>query len=138
MYLFLLLGFCAALGHHLFYASLNAKIADKQLTMLRYGTLLSFIAKAGFVAAVVTAFRQRLWVTLRNKLLSVGAVDSLFAATDDVMALWNLEAYQKAKMAMMLAAIVWCVPCVPSSIPHVVRTWLTTTQAHPASDYRDQ
>lgn len=109
MYIFLVFGCCFALGHHLFYASLNDKIADNQLAMLRYGTILAFATKASFVASVVTAFRQRLWVTLRNKLLSVGAVDALFAATDDVTALWNVETYQKAKMAMLLAAIVWYV-----------------------------
>ncbi|KAI1880512.1 hypothetical protein JX265_000752 [Neoarthrinium moseri] len=112
MYIFLLFGFCCALGHHLFYASLHGRIADNQLAMLRYGTILSFAAKAGFVAAVVTAFRQRLWVTVRNKLLSVGALDSLFAATDDLSALWNIEVYQKARLAMLLAALVWLTPLV--------------------------
>ncbi|KAH6647340.1 hypothetical protein BKA67DRAFT_594456 [Truncatella angustata] len=110
MYIFLLFGFCCALGHHLFYASLDGRIADNQLAMLRYGTVLSFAAKAGFVAAVITAYRQRIWVTVRNKLLSVGALDSLFAATDDVSALWNTEVYQKAKMAMALASLAWLTP----------------------------
>lgn len=112
MYVFLLFGFCCALGHHLFYAALDGRIADNQLAMLRYGTVLSFAAKAGFVAAVITAYRQRIWVTVRNKLLSVGALDSLFAATDDVSALWNVEIYQKAKLAMGLASLVWLTPLV--------------------------
>lgn len=96
----------------MFYASLDGRIADNQLAMLRYGTVLSFAAKAGFVAAVITAYRQRIWVTVRNKLLSVGALDSLFAATDDVSALWNMEIYKKAKLAMGLASLVWLTPLV--------------------------
>ncbi|KAK6087206.1 hypothetical protein SCUP234_01837 [Seiridium cupressi] len=110
MYIFLLFGFCCAVGHHLFYAALDRHIADNQLAMLRYGTILAFAAKAGFVAAVITAFRQRIWVTVRSKLLSVGALDSLFAATDDVSALWNVEIYQKARLAMLLAGVVWLTP----------------------------
>jgi hypothetical protein len=107
MYIFLLLGFCAALSHHLFYASLDNQIAVDQLKMLRYGTAVAFAAKAFFVAAVVTAFRQRLWITVRKKLLSVGSVDALFTATDDITALFNIETYQKAKLAMLLALIIW-------------------------------
>ncbi|KAI4594050.1 hypothetical protein KJ359_008591 [Pestalotiopsis sp. 9143b] len=110
MFVFLLFGLLAAVGHHIFYSTLDGRVADNQVTMLRYGTILAFAAKAGFVAATVTAFRQRLWVTVRNKLLSVGALDSLFAATSDVSALWNKEIYQKAKIAMLLAALVWVTP----------------------------
>lgn len=110
MFVFLLLGLFAAIGHHLFYKALDDRLADNQVAMLRYGTILAFVAKAGFVAATVTAFRQRLWVTVRNKLLSVGALDSLFAATSDISALWNREIYQKAKICMLLAALVWITP----------------------------
>ncbi|KAI0133814.1 hypothetical protein BJ170DRAFT_705403 [Xylariales sp. AK1849] len=112
MYVFLLFGFCCALGHHLFYAALHGRPADNQLAMLRYGTILAFAAKAGLVASVVTAYRQRIWTTVRNKLLSVAALDSLFAATDDLSALWNAEIYQKAKLAMGLALVVWFTPLV--------------------------
>lgn len=107
MYLFLLFGFCCAVGHHLFYAALDGRPADNQIAMLRYGTVLAFAAKAGFAAAIVTAYKQRIWATVRNKLLSVGALDTLFAATDDLSALWNIEAYQRAKLAMVLAVVVW-------------------------------
>ncbi|KAH8666824.1 hypothetical protein BX600DRAFT_511720 [Xylariales sp. PMI_506] len=112
MYLSLVFGLCCALGHHLFYASLNNKEATNQLAMLRYGTLLSFGAKAGFVAAGVTAYRQRVWTTVRTKLISVGALDSLFAATDDMFALLNTEIYQRAKVAVFLAILVWLTPLV--------------------------
>jgi hypothetical protein len=116
MYICLIFGLGCAIGHHAFYSSLNDKIADNQLAMLRYGTILSFATKAAFVAAIVTAFRQRLWVTLRSKLLSVGAVDSLFAATDDVSALFNIETYKSAKLAMLLAVVVWYfLPCYTTS-----------------------
>lgn len=107
MYMFFTFGLLCAAGHHIFYKSLHGKPADNQLTMLRYGTVLAFASKAGFVACIVTAFRQRIWATVRNKILSVAAIDSLFAATEDVVALFNLETYQKASIAMILALVAW-------------------------------
>ncbi|KAK7943959.1 uncharacterized protein PG986_013072 [Apiospora aurea] len=103
MYFFFSFGLLCAVGHHLFYNSLDGKPAVDQLTMLRYGTALAFAAKAGFLACIITAFRQRIWATVRNKILSVAAIDSLFAATEDVVALFNLEVYKKARIAMLLA-----------------------------------
>ncbi|KAK8018330.1 hypothetical protein PG991_007520 [Apiospora marii] len=112
MYLFFAFGLLCAVGHHLFYKSLNGKPATDQLTMLRYGTVLAFAAKAGFVACIVTAFRQRIWATVRNKILSVAAIDSLFAATEDVVSLFNIEVYKKARIAMLLAVVAWLTPIV--------------------------
>ncbi|KXJ88625.1 hypothetical protein Micbo1qcDRAFT_185114 [Microdochium bolleyi] len=112
MYLFFLFGLLCAVGHHIFYSTLHGRIADRQLEMLRYGAVLAFATKAGLVAAVIVAFRQRLWLTVRSKLLSVAALDSLFAATDDITALWNLEIYRTASVAMTLASFVWLAPLV--------------------------
>ncbi|KAI1644588.1 uncharacterized protein F4817DRAFT_346189 [Daldinia loculata] len=112
MYLSFLFGVACAIGHHVFYTSLNGKPAVDQLAMLRYGTVLSFSAKAGLVAAVVIAFKQRIWTTVRSKFLSVAALDSLFAAAEDASALLNIEIYKQAKIAMLLAAFVWLTPIV--------------------------
>ncbi|KAI1102692.1 hypothetical protein F4804DRAFT_254747 [Jackrogersella minutella] len=112
MYLSLIFGIACAIGHHIFYKTLNGKPADAQIAMLRYGTVLSFAAKAGLVAAVVIAFKQRIWTTVRSKFISVAALDSLFAATEDMSALLNMEIYQRAKIAMLLAAFIWLTPIV--------------------------
>ncbi|KAI1092018.1 hypothetical protein F5B19DRAFT_492787 [Rostrohypoxylon terebratum] len=110
MYLAFLFGVVCAASHHAFYKTLNGKSADAQITMLRYGTILSFAAKAGLVAAIIIAFKQRIWITVRSKFLSVAALDSLFAATEDMSALFNAEIYQRAKIAMVLAIFVWLTP----------------------------
>ncbi|KAI1370606.1 hypothetical protein F4677DRAFT_348531 [Hypoxylon crocopeplum] len=112
MYLCFLFGLACAIGHHIFYKTLDGKPAEDQLSMLRYGAVLSFAAKAGLVAAVVIAFKQRIWTTVRSKFLSVAALDSLFAATEDMSALLNVEVYKSAKVAMLLAAFVWLTPIV--------------------------
>lgn len=106
-YVFFAFGLACAIGHHVFYSALNGKPADDQLQMLRYGTVLAFGTKAGLCAAVVAAYRQRVWTTVRTRFLSIGALDSLFAATEDLRALWNWELVKDAKTAMALAVIVW-------------------------------
>jgi len=109
MYLFFVIGMACAGAHHAFYNLLDGRPADDQLQMLRYGTLLAFGAKAGFAATVVAAYRQRVWTTVRKRLMTIGALDSLFAATEDPWALWNWEMIKSAKVAVLLAAFVWYV-----------------------------
>lgn len=134
MYVFLVLGVVFALGHHFYYASLDGKDAsdpNNQSKVLRWGSLLSFLAKASIAAAAVTAFRQRVWLTVRYKVLTLAAVDSLFAATDDVFSLLNLELFRQAKFALLLALFVWCTPLVVifTSNSLVVRTATVSIEA---------
>ncbi|KAK0636811.1 hypothetical protein B0T17DRAFT_587839 [Bombardia bombarda] len=112
MYIFFAFGLACAIAHHAFYASLDGKPATDQLQMLRYGTFLAFAAKAGLSAAVVVAFRQRVWTTVRRRTMTVGALDSLFAATEDLIALVNWELAKSAKVALALAVFVWVAPLV--------------------------
>jgi hypothetical protein len=107
MYGFFTIGIGGAAGHHAFYASLDGTEAREQLRMLRYGAALSYVAKAFLMASVVLAFRQQIWATVRRKLLSVGAIDSLFAVIEDPFAMLNLEVFKSAKIAMFLALVVW-------------------------------
>lgn len=112
MYCFLIAGIAVAVGHHLFYNNLDGKEAVNQSTTLRCGTVLAFLAKANFGAAIALAFRQRAWMTVRHKILSLGAVDSLFASINDVSALFSWEAFKRAKLAMFLAIYLWATPLV--------------------------
>ncbi|TQN73310.1 hypothetical protein CSHISOI_02130 [Colletotrichum shisoi] len=112
MYFFLFAGIAFALGHHFFYARLDGTVADGQIRMLRYGAALSFLSKASLASAVILAFRQRVWMTVRRKMLTLGAVDSLFAAAEDMTAIFNVEVFRQARVAMILAIYVWCTPLV--------------------------
>ncbi|KAL2759319.1 hypothetical protein ACRALDRAFT_1074342 [Sodiomyces alcalophilus JCM 7366] len=80
--------------------------------MLRYGAALSFVSKACLATSVILAFRQRVWLTVRRKVLSLSAVDSLFAAVDDLSAIVNPELFRHARIAILLAIYVWCTPLV--------------------------
>ncbi|TDZ15130.1 hypothetical protein Cob_v011964 [Colletotrichum orbiculare MAFF 240422] len=112
MYLFLLLGIAFAVGHHMFYHSLDGKLAEDQVRMLRYGTILAFAAKASLGGAVIAAYQQRIWTTVRSRVLSIAALDSMFAATENLLSLVNWEFVTRAKAAAALALFVWLSPLV--------------------------
>ncbi|KAF6831177.1 hypothetical protein CPLU01_06875 [Colletotrichum plurivorum] len=112
MYLWLLLGIGFAIGHHVFYQTLDGQPADDQVRMLRYGTILAFAAKASLGAAVISAYHQRIWSTVRSRLMSIAALDSMFAATENFIALLNWEFLKSAKAAAALALFVWLSPLV--------------------------
>ena len=65
MVAFLICGFFAALGHHLYYEALNQNpVADSELKWRPQvvGTALAFFVKTTLVAAVQISYKQRCWV----------------------------------------------------------------------------
>jgi hypothetical protein len=109
MYFFLILGIAGAGGHHAFYQHLAGKPATNQNEMLRYGAALAYATKASLIAAVVFAYRQQIWATFRRKSLKMTTIDNLFAAVDDLSALFSLDMARMAKSALALAIMCWCV-----------------------------
>lgn len=107
MYIGFVFGIACAVGHHIFYSTLHGQPATDQLVMQRYGTLLAFGAKAGFSTTVVTAFHQRVWVTAKKRVMSIGALDALFSMTEDLEAFTSWEMLSAAKIAVLLAVFVW-------------------------------
>lgn len=107
MYVFFLFGLACAIGHHVFYSVLDGQPANAQIQMLRYGTFLAFAAKAGLSASVIAAFRQRVWTTVRTRMMSVAAIDAMFASAEDFFALVNWEFVSGAKIAAALVLFVW-------------------------------
>ncbi|KAI8721763.1 hypothetical protein NCS52_00318800 [Fusarium sp. LHS14.1] len=101
MYFFLVVGVCFAIGHHFFYSSLDGEIVDDQLRMLRWGTALAPIR-----------IYQQVWATVRTRFLTVVALDSMFAATENPLDMLNLELLTKAKMAVAMALFGWCAPAI--------------------------
>ncbi|KAK1756558.1 hypothetical protein QBC47DRAFT_298777 [Echria macrotheca] len=100
-------GVACAIGHHIFYSTLHNQLAVDQMTMQRYGTLLAFGAKAGLSAAVGAAYHQRVWATVRTRVMSVAALDALFAATEDLTSFLSWEMVSAARIAATLAVFVW-------------------------------
>lgn len=112
MHICFIFGILCAVGHHIFYTSLDGEMAENQSEMLRYGTLLAYGAKAGFSAAVVSAFKQRVWVTVRSRFMSIKTLDSMFAAAEDMVAMLDFEFLRDAKAAYALALFAWTTPLV--------------------------
>ncbi|CAF3437830.1 unnamed protein product [Fusarium graminearum] len=112
MYILVLSGIAFAIGHHFYYEALHNKVANDQQGKLRYGALLAFLSKACFLNAVVLAFRQRVLMMIRRKMLTLATLDSLFAASEDLTALLNWEAWVNAKFAMALTIFIWTSPLI--------------------------
>ncbi|RGP79199.1 hypothetical protein FLONG3_2635 [Fusarium longipes] len=112
MYVLVLSGIAFAIGHHFYYRNLHGHPANDQQGKLRYGALLAFLSKACFLNAVVLAFRQRVLMMIRRKMLTLATLDSLFAASEDLTALLNWEAWVNAKFAMALTIFIWTSPLI--------------------------
>lgn len=111
MYAFCMLGIGMAIAHDAFYRSLEGKIVrdDNQIVMLRYGTALAFAAKASLVAAVLSAFREQVWATVRSRFLGIATLDDIFAAPQTPFSLLNWEFLSNAKVVAILALYSWYV-----------------------------
>ena len=107
MYAMFCIGVVFAGSHHAFYERLDGRRADDQIRMMRFGGLLSYAAKSSLLSAVIFAYRQQIWVTARRKILQLRTIDSLFAAVDEPMTLFNWEFVKKAKVAVALAVLAW-------------------------------
>ncbi|KAK4454245.1 hypothetical protein QBC34DRAFT_342620 [Podospora aff. communis PSN243] len=110
MYALLLLGIIFAISHHIFYSRLAGTPAEDQLKMMRFGTLLAYLSKSSLVSAVIFAYRQQIWATVKRKNLRLRGIDNLFAAVDDLTALASWELVKKARVALALAVLVWLYP----------------------------
>ncbi|KAF4495320.1 hypothetical protein FAGAP_8552 [Fusarium agapanthi] len=112
MYVLVFSGIAFAVGHHFYYRGLHGQLANDQQGKFRYGALLAFLSKACFLNAVVLAFRQRVLMMIRRKMLTLSTLDSLFAASEDLTALLNWEAWVNAKFAMALTIFIWTSPLI--------------------------
>ncbi|ROV98014.1 hypothetical protein VMCG_07004 [Cytospora schulzeri] len=112
MYICFIFGVLCSVGHHLYYVSLDGRPAEKQTETLRYGTFLAYAAKASFSAAVVSAFKQRVWVSVRSRFMTISGLDAMFSATESMFAMLNLDFFRGAKGAWVLAVLAWTTPLV--------------------------
>ncbi|KAF7557586.1 hypothetical protein G7Z17_g623 [Cylindrodendrum hubeiense] len=114
---FLALGIISALGHHLYYSSLDstpvraredgAQTWTTQEWISRYGIALAFTTKTFLACAVAIAYKQRIWTNFRRRPYSVSGINAIYDATTDILSFMNWEFIWKAKMATFLAALTW-------------------------------
>lgn len=105
-----------AVGHHFYYKSLDGSQVIEtssrwdwggQEWKIRFGTAFAFLVKSMFAGAVVEALNQRLWLTAREKAITVGGLDAMFGAATTPSYLFNPEFVRKAKVRAIMAYLVW-------------------------------
>lgn len=131
MALFLLFGILLAVGHHLYYASLNgstAGSASKQQWPIRFGTAFAYLTTSCLNAAVGLAFTQQLWHSMRNKSFSIDGIDKMFAITTDPTSFWSWEVISRAKVVSLLALLAWVLP-LAAIVPPATLTVNTMPQS---------
>lgn len=123
MIVLLFLGFGGALGHHLYYSTLDrqhAGTAAQQQWVTRIGTALAFLTQATLATAVLISRNQRVWFSLRSKFLSLYAIDALFSVTDNFFHFINGEMVVHAKTATMMAGVRWIIPIAAIFTPGTI------------------
>ena len=128
MIVLLLFGLGGALGHHLYYSTLDkqrAGTAAQQQWVTRIGTALAFLTQATLAAAVLISRNQRVWVSLRGRFLSLYAIDAIFGVTDNFFHFINGEMIAHAKIATMMALVRWIIPIAAIFTPGTISVMST-------------
>ncbi|KAI8964621.1 hypothetical protein F5Y11DRAFT_79555 [Daldinia sp. FL1419] len=113
-------GILAALGHHLYYNRLNDTLVtseDLQVWSIRIGTGLALLTRCGLVAAIGIAAVQQTWMSLRNRAMSIGGIDSMFDIMGNPWSFFNRDFLTHAKRLVILAAIAWLLPIITVITP---------------------
>ncbi|KAK5125082.1 hypothetical protein LTR08_005449 [Meristemomyces frigidus] len=116
MVLSLLAGFAFALGHHLFYWSLDGKATPtgsfhvvgrqvgRQQLNISVGTTLAYLVKVSLAFAVTIAFVQAFWRAMKSATPTLAQLNSTFSALGDVSSLKHLW---KHPLLLVLALLSW-------------------------------
>lgn len=112
MVLLALCGTALAIGHHIYYKTLDGNIvpeAETQQWAIRFGSAFAFSAISLLKISIMTACTQFTWVILRHKPISIQSIDKMFAITSDPIGIWSMELVKEAKIWVMLAIFSWYV-----------------------------
>jgi hypothetical protein len=113
----LLLGILLALGHHLFYNSLDGKpvgasehvirgVTRQQLN-LTLGTLFAFLVKAFLAVAVTTVYTQIAWRAIKKRATTLGTIDTIFHVVSNFWSLISFSVWWKYPLLLLLALTMW-------------------------------
>ncbi|CAM1510946.1 Fc.00g084590.m01.CDS01 [Cosmosporella sp. VM-42] len=114
MCILLVIGLLGALGHFLFYRSLDGKPVSatpvSQEWTIRIGTGLAFLAKTCWTVAVIIAHAQQVWMTMDRKQVNLKTADAIFTAVTDFTKFRHGTMFKTARVATALAVVAWCIP----------------------------
>ncbi|ROW08545.1 hypothetical protein VPNG_06196 [Cytospora leucostoma] len=117
------LGFFAALGHHLYNASLNGQeVSGDAQWPPRYGSALAFFVRMVLVGSVQIAYKQQAWLAVKQRALKVSTLDAMFAVYYDPFQFANIEFLLKTTLPAVLAVISWALPLCAIASPSTLIT----------------
>lgn len=111
----LFLGVLLSLGHHLFYRSLEGKavsdhaihgVTGQQLN-LAIGTLFAFLVKASLAVAIITAYTQTLWRSIKQQPMQLTAIDTIFEAGTNFWGFFRFAIWGNHLLLLFLATTIW-------------------------------
>lgn len=103
-------GILMAVGHHLFYVSLDKQIVGTQSRQewnVRIGTGMAFCVKMFLTAAAGIAYTQVLWRTLKAREIKLGGIDAMFDVVNNPLSFLNWQLWKKSFELVVLAGILW-------------------------------
>jgi len=105
---------CLAIGHHLFYNSLNGqRVEDSafdQQFNVGIGTAFAFLVRALLVLSVGTTYWQLFWRTLRSRTLTVARLDTIFSLLDNPFTFAKVGTLRRHALLVLVALLSWTIP----------------------------
>ncbi|CEN62687.1 hypothetical protein ASPCAL09319 [Aspergillus calidoustus] len=127
---FAVCGALLALGHHLYYDSLDNTLVtstNQQTWAIRIGTGFAFLVKASLVSAVGVAAVQEIWAVLRRKYMTLRGIDGMFAVLTSPLAFLVPDLWMYAKILTMMAIVSWVIPLTAVITPATLSVRLLQT-----------
>lgn len=113
-----------AVGHHVFYSSLNGKAAhgnvynilgsdvSAQQLNIAGGTALAFLVKAALGVALSLVFIQVFWQSIKSRSsqdVTLQTLDTIFDGLNNVFTLLKAWVWWRYPLLFILALVAWCV-----------------------------
>jgi hypothetical protein len=113
----LVAGILLALGHHLFYSSLNGKPVGAAEEVMHWvtrqqfngtiGCLFAFSVNTFLLVAVTTAYTQISWSAIKGRSTRLDTIDTIFQAATSFWTLFSFKIWWKYPVLLLLALIIW-------------------------------
>ncbi|USP72759.1 hypothetical protein yc1106_00033 [Curvularia clavata] len=143
-------GLLFALGHHLFYQSLDGNPTSDseqhgtqhlgQQINIAIGTLFAFLAKAAFILSITTTYYQVFWRAVKKNTQSGHAptlswLDSAFSATSSITSLLPLPTWLRYPVLLFIAISTWLIPIASIITPATLSVALRENIANITSQF---
>jgi len=108
----LMKGATTALANHLLFTHFDHQSQNTipQTTLNMISVAMAFIFRTCIGFAVLIAFTQLLWLTVRQRWLETTCIDSLFSSPNNLCSLLHFRAATKAPVTWTIALLCWLTP----------------------------